>query len=197
MTDISSVCVFCGSSFGARESYREAAVAMGQAIAKHGCRLVYGGGRVGLMGTVADAAMKAGGEVIGVIPEKLQDLEVGHAGLTELHVVKSMHERKALMAELSDGFVNLPGGIGTLEEMFEVWTWAQLGYHEKPVALLNTDGFYDPLLAFISHQVSEKFLRQENRDMVLVDRDPDALLDALIAYRPHHVQKWIEKREET
>lgn len=197
MSQVKSLCVFCGSSFGKQELYRDKAVAVGKAIAARGFRLVYGGGNVGLMGAVADAAMAEGGEVIGVIPERLQELEVGHAGLSELHVVNSMHERKALMADLSDGFINLPGGIGTLEEMFEVWTWGQLGYHEKPIGLLNTNGFYDPLLAFIDHQVSEGFLRQENRDMVLVDTDPDGLIDRMLAYQPLHVQKWIEKRSET
>jgi uncharacterized protein (TIGR00730 family) len=165
---------------------------MGEAIVRRGLGLVYGGGCVGLMGTVADAALAAGGEVIGVIPEALVAKEVAHAGLTELRVVGSMHERKALMAELSDGFMALPGGFGTLEEFFEVLTWAQLGLHPKPCGLLNVEGYYDPLLALLDHAITEQFLRPAHRALVIEEREPERLLDRLAAYRPERAEKWIE-----
>jgi uncharacterized protein (TIGR00730 family) len=152
---------------------------------------VTGGGRVGLMGVVADSAMDAGGDVIGVIPEALAAKEVAHAGLTELRVVGSMHERKALMAELSDGFVALPGGFGTLEEFFEVLTWAQLGLHPKPCGLLNVAGYYDPLLSLLDHAVQEQFLRSAHRALVIEEKDPERLLDRLAAFRPRGAEKWI------
>lgn len=178
------VCVFCGSSAGTRPAYAEAARATGRLIAERGLGLVYGGGEVGLMGIVANAALAAGGEVIGVIPEALTRMEVGHPNLTELHVVATMHERKALMAELSDGFVALPGGIGTLEELFEVWTWGQLGIHRKPLGFLDVEGYYEPLHAFLDHSVAEGFLKDRHRAMTAVDSDPAALLDRLAAYQP-------------
>jgi uncharacterized protein (TIGR00730 family) len=176
-----SICVYCGSRHGARASYTLAAQALGQAIGAHGWQLVYGGGKVGLMGEVADATLAAGGRVVGVIPESLQRREVGHGGLTELHVVRTMHQRKQMMAERADVFIALPGGIGTLEELYEVWTWRQLGYHDQPIGLLNVDGYYDALLAFMDHSVAEGFLAPEQRASVLVGTDGPTLLLALAA----------------
>ncbi|MES0810733.1 TIGR00730 family Rossman fold protein [Roseibium sp. SCPC15] len=190
-----SICVFCGSSYGALEAYADAARETGRVIAENGYRLVYGGAKVGLMGTVADAALAAGGEVIGVLPKSLQDKEIGHEGLNELHLVGSMHERKALMAELSDGFIALPGGVGTLEEIFEVWTWGQLGYHEKPCGFLNIEGYYDQLIAFLDHQTREGFTKKAMRDMAQVASTPGALIDLFKAYTPPNTPKWIKKDE--
>lgn len=190
-----SVCVFCGSSPGKREGYGEAARAAGRTIAERGLRLVYGGAMVGLMGAVADAALAAGGEVIGVIPEALAERELAHGGLTEIHHVKSMHERKAMMAEFSDAFVALPGGVGTLEELFEVWTWAQLGYHGKPVGLLNSEGYFDPLLVFVDRQCSEGFMKRDHRDMLVVESEAGLILDRFEAYRPPLVAKWVKTDE--
>lgn len=192
---ISSLCVFCGSSSGAKPVYGQAAHTLGDTLARAGIDLVYGGAHVGLMGKVANAALAAGGKVTGVMPTALVEKEVAHSGLTEFHQVASMHERKALMADLSDGFIALPGGAGTLEEVFEVWTWAQLGYHEKPVALLNVDGYYGQLLGFFDHVVGEKFLRREHADMVIVETDAARLIEACRAYQPQHVAKWIESDE--
>ncbi len=183
------ICVFCGSSLGLRPAYAEAARATGRLIAERGLGLVYGGGEVGLMGVLANAAMAAGGEVIGVIPEALMRMEVGHPELTALHVVDTMHERKAMMADLSDAFIALPGGIGTLEELFEVWTWGQLGIHPKPLGFLDVDGYYDHLHAFLDHSVSEGFLKDRHRAMAAVESDPAALLDRLAAYVPPNVVK--------
>ena len=177
------ICVFCGSSFGARAVYRERAEAFGALLARRQIELVYGGAHVGLMGALADAVLAGGGRVIGVIPETLLERELAHSGLTDLRVVGSMHERKALMASLSDGFVALPGGIGTLEELFEVWTWSQLGLHEKPCALLDIDGFYSGLSAFMDHVVAEGFLKPQQRQALLVDADPVALLVRMASYR--------------
>lgn len=190
---LKSVCVFCGSNPGNHPDYAVAAKVLGEAIAKRGATLVYGGAEVGLMGITADAALAAGGEVIGVIPQALMDKEIGHKGLTRLEAVGSMHERKARMAELSDGFVNLPGGTGTLEEMFEVWTWGQLGFHAKPIGVLNVRGFYDPLMTFLDHQRDEGFVKPKLRDTLLSAVEPDALLDAMNAYEPPIVQKWVER----
>jgi uncharacterized protein (TIGR00730 family) len=178
------ICVFCGSASGVRPAYRTAAEAMGRAVAARGLGLVYGGGHVGLMGATADGALAGGGEVIGVIPRTLMDRELGHRGLTSLRVVETMHDRKALMAELSDAFVALPGGIGTLEELFEAWTWAGLGIHRKPVALLDVEGYWDPLVAMADRMVAEGFLAPHLRAALLAGTDPGALLDALAAYRP-------------
>jgi len=186
------LCVFCGSSAGRHEAYRTAARATGLELARRGIGLVYGGGAVGLMGVVADAALEAGGEVIGVIPEALFDREIGHGGLDDLRVVPTMHARKAEMARLSDGFVALPGGIGTLEELFETWTWAQLGTHAKPCGILDVEGFFAPLVNFLDHVVEERFLRPEHRSMLLVDDDAGRLLDALLTYRAPAVPKWID-----
>jgi uncharacterized protein (TIGR00730 family) len=177
------VCVFCGSSYGAEPVYREAAASLGLALARAGIGVVYGGGKVGLMGVLADAALDAGGEVIGVIPRLLFEKEIAHDKLTSLRVVGSMHERKALMSDLADGgFIALPGGLGTLEELFEVWTWGQLGYHGKPVALLNVAGFYDPLLAFLDGVVRRRFIHAEHRAMLLVGDEPEEVLARLRAY---------------
>lgn len=184
-------CVFCGASSGRLPVYAEAAGLLGRRLAESGIGLVYGGASVGLMGTVADAALAHGGEVIGVIPRALADKEIAHHGLTELHVVGSMHERKAMMADLSDGFIALPGGIGTLEELFEVWTWAQLGYHAKPAALLDVNGFYDRLQSFIDHVVEEGFLKPVHRSMLIAASDVDALLARMQGYEPPVVPKWI------
>ena len=189
------VCVFCGSSPGARASYRDAAVRLGAAIARRGLGLVYGGAHVGLMGVVADAALAARGEVVGVLPRALEARELAHRGLSELHVVESMHERKALMAELSDCFIALPGGVGTLEETFEAWTWTQLGLHAKPCALLDVDGYYAPLQTFLDGAVTERFVRSEHRAMLLVDDDPERLLDALERWRAPVVEKWLDRGE--
>ncbi|QGZ36748.1 TIGR00730 family Rossman fold protein [Stappia indica] len=191
-----SICVFCGSSMGAKPAYREAAIATGEAIARSGRRLVYGGAKVGLMGAVADGALAAGGEVVGVLPLSLQEKELAHAGLTELHIVASMHERKAMMADFSDGFIALPGGAGTLEELFEIWTWGQLGYHRKPCGLLNVDGFYDGLLTFLDLQRDEEFVKPVMRDMVLVASEPAELIARFEGYEPPATPKWI-KRDET
>jgi uncharacterized protein (TIGR00730 family) len=176
-----SVCVYCGSRHGERAFYTEAARAMGQAIGERGWQLVYGGGKVGLMGEVADATLAAGGRVVGVIPEALMQREVGHADLSELHVVPDMHTRKHLMAERADLFIAMPGGIGTLEELFEVWTWRQLSYHQKPIGLLNTDGFYDGLLQFMQHTVDQGFLSIAQNAVLQVGTDPRTLLKQLAA----------------
>jgi len=190
-----SICVFCGSSMGARSDYRDAAEATGRAIARSGRRLVYGGAKVGLMGVVADAALAEGGEVVGVLPRALQEKELAHEGLSALHVVASMHERKAMMADLSQGFVALPGGAGTLEELFEIWTWGQLGYHRKPCGFLNVAGFYDGLLAFLDLQRDEAFVRPEMRAMVKVADTPEALIAEFETYAAPDTPKWIERAE--
>jgi len=184
------ICVFCGSSTGNGTRYADAATALGELLAVRGIGLVYGGAKVGTMGILADAALRAGGEVIGVIPEQLMSVEVGHEGLSELHVVADMHERKAKMAQLCDAFVALPGGAGTLEELFEVWTWAQLGIHTKPIGLLDVDGYYAPLRRFVEHMVGEGFLREQHRDLLTVGTDPAALLDTFDAHVPTTVTEW-------
>jgi len=189
------LCVFCGSSAGARPAYTEAAKAMGRLLAERGIGLVYGGGDVGLMGVVADAALAAGGEVIGVIPRALADKEIAHDGLTELYVVDSMHTRKAMMADLSDGFVAMPGGVGTFEEFFEAVTWTQLGLHQKACGLLNVDGFYSPLEAFIDRAVAEGFIRPAHRGIVVMDSDPGRLLDKLAVAVLPDMPKWIRPDE--
>ena len=195
MSAIRALCVFCGSSPGFDPVHGAAAKALGAALGRAGIDLVYGGGRVGLMGMVADAAMAAGSRAIGVIPQALYDLEVGHDGLTELHVVRSMHERKALMADLSDGFIALSGGIGTFEELFEIWTWGQLGDHAKPVSLLNIAGFYDGLTSFLDDVVSAGFLRAAHREMLMVEDEPERLVGRLRDYRAPAIAKWIGDAE--
>ncbi|HET6439147.1 MAG TPA: TIGR00730 family Rossman fold protein [Anaeromyxobacter sp.] len=178
------ICLFCGSSAGRRPEHAAVARELGRALARRGIGLVNGGGHVGLMGAAADGASELGGETIGVIPRALMDRELGHKGMTELRVVETMHERKALMAELSDGFAALPGGIGTLEELFEAWTWAGLGIHQKPVGVLNIGGYWDPLLAMADRMVEQGFLPPHLRTALLVAREPDALIDAFVGYRP-------------
>ena len=190
MAAISSLCVFCGSSAGHRPLYRDTATTLGQLLAARGIRLVYGGGNVGLMGTVAQAVMAAGGEVVGIIPQALLSREKGHRGVTRLEVVSTMHERKARMAELSDGFIAMPGGYGTLEEFCEVLTWAQLGIHGKPVALLNVAGYFNALIDLFEHTQREGFLRPEHRHLVIVEEAPEPLLRAMQAHRPPRVAQW-------
>jgi uncharacterized protein (TIGR00730 family) len=189
------VCVFCGSSPGRLPAYRAGAVAFGELLAREGIGLVYGGGAVGLMGVVADASRALGGEVIGVIPEALATREIAHHALSELRVVSSMHERKAQMAALSDAFVALPGGIGTFEELFEVWTWAQLGLHQKPCALLDVAGFYGKLTGFLDDVVQEGFLRPAHRDLLIVEREPAVLLARLRSYVAPEVPKLIDSSQ--
>ncbi len=190
------LCIFCGSNDGSDPFYREAASALGRTLAREGIGVVYGGAKVGLMGSVADAALAGGGEVIGVMPRALVDKEIAHPGLTELRVVATMHERKAQMSDLADGgYVGLPGGLGTFEELFEVWTWGQLGDHRKPVSILNVAGFYDGLLAFLDGVVGRGFLRQEHRGMVIVAREPDDLVGRLRSYVPPSGPKWITAGE--
>jgi uncharacterized protein (TIGR00730 family) len=189
------ICVFAGSNSGSRTEYLAAARAMGDALVRHQMGLVYGGARLGLMGAVADKVLAARGHVTGVIPEALVAKEVAHTGLSDLRVVASMHERKAMMGDLSDGFIALPGGLGTLEELFEVLTWAQLRLHRKPCGLLNVCGFFDGLLAFLEHSIDERFVRREHRAMVIVSSSPDSLLEQFDQYVPPVVQKWIDAAE--
>jgi uncharacterized protein (TIGR00730 family) len=185
--------VYCGSNPGRAAEYREAARGLARVLAARGVEVVYGGGAVGLMGALADAALEAGGRVTGVIPQALVDREIGHRGLTELRVVSSMHERKMLMADLADAFIALPGGIGTLEEIIEVLTWTQLGLHRKPCALLDVNGFYAPLRAFLDHAVAEGFLSAGHREMLLVSHDAEELLAAIGRWRAPAVAKWVER----
>jgi uncharacterized protein (TIGR00730 family) len=189
------VCVFCGSSIGNQPDYRAAAAALGAILADRGIGLVYGGGNVGLMGVIADAVMARRGHVIGVIPQSLADREIAHTGISELRVVDSMHTRKALMAELADAFIAMPGGVGTFEEFFEVVTWTQLGLHRKPCGLLNVSGFYTPLAAFIDQAVTEGFIRPVHRAAIVVDSDPGRLLDTLATIELPTVPKWIDRSE--
>jgi uncharacterized protein (TIGR00730 family) len=189
------LCVFCGSSAGTDPNFAAAAAGLGTMLAEAGIALVYGGGRAGLMGILADAALAAGGEVIGVIPQALVDRELAHHGCTALHVVASMHARKAMMADLADGFVALPGGIGTLEELFEVWTWAQLGDHAKPIALLNVERFYDTLVAFVGEMEAKGFLRHRHGDMLLIAEDAGGLIDTMRNYVPPETKQWILSAE--
>ena len=176
-----SICVYCGSRFGTQPAYTVAAEAVGRAIGERGWQLVYGGGRVGLMGVVADATMQAGGRVVGVIPRSLQEREVGHRALSELHVVETMHQRKQMMAERANAFVALPGGIGTLEELFEVWTWRQLGFHDQPIGLLNVAGYFDPLIEFLAKSVSQDFVSPATRSLLEVGTDAVELVERLAA----------------
>jgi len=187
------LCIFCGSYSGVRPEYAEAARATAAALVKRGIALVYGGGRVGLMGVVADEVLRLGGEAIGVIPHALREREVGHAGLSEMHVVNTMHERKSKMADLADGFIALPGGLGTIEEIFEIWTWAQLGMHAKPCGFLDAGGYYAPLAAFLDHAVSEGFVRPQMRAAAMFESDIDTLLQRFDAYVPPAVEKWIDR----
>jgi len=188
-----SICVYCGSSAGASEVYAEGARALAQEMVKDNIALVYGGGNVGLMGIIASEVIRLGGEATGVIPKALLDKELGHHGLTRLHIVKDMHERKAMMAELSDGFIAMPGGMGTLEELFEVLTWAQLGFHYKPIGLLNVAGFYDDLISFIEHLVSQRFLTAEQSLLMMHEAKPAELLQRFKSFKPSYTNKWADQ----
>lgn len=190
---MNSICVFCGSRDGTRQAYTEAARATGRELARRGITLVYGGGNVGLMGVLADAALEEGGRVVGVIPRALLPFEVGHLGLSELRVVETMHERKAMMVEMSDAFLALPGGIGTLEELFEVWTWAQLGAHRKPCGLLNVAGYFTPLAAFLDTLVPQGFLREDHRAMLVEESDLGRLLRRFETYVPPPVDERLDE----
>lgn len=189
------ICVYCGSSPGNNPAYAEAGRALGALLVERGLGLVYGGAAVGIMGAIANEVLARGGEAIGVIPEALAVKEVSHASLTEQHVVASMHERKAMMAELSDGFVALPGGWGTIEEIFEILTWAQLGFHDKPCGLLNVAGYYDGLFSFLEHAVTEGFVRPVYRDILILEDRPGELLDRFARYQPPQIRKWITREE--
>ncbi len=193
MPDLKRVCVFTGSSPGVREAYRIAAEDLGSALARGGIGLVYGGATVGLMGVVADAVLEGGGQVTGVIPDALAKKELAHGGIQDLRIVGSMHERKALMADLADGFIALPGGLGTLEELFETLTWSQLGIHSKPVGVLNVNGYFDLLLRMLDRAVDERFVRCGHRDLLIEDTDPDRLLGSLEASEPQHMEKWLDR----
>ena len=189
-----NLCVFCGSSVGARASYTKAAQQLASLMAKRGIGLVYGGGNIGLMGVMADAVMSAGGSVTGVMPRNLLAREIGHAGITDLRVVDTMHQRKALMADLSSGFIALPGGYGTFEEFFEVVTWTQLGLHRKGCGLLNIDGYYDPFVAMLDRAVADGFIKRENRALVLDDTSPEALLDRVMTFSPPATEQWLDRK---
>ncbi len=190
------VCVFCGSSPGARPAYTTATRELARTLADAGIGIVYGGGGVGLMGELADATLDAGGQIVGVIPRALMEREIGHRGVTDLRVVDSMHERKALMAELADAFVALPGGLGTLEELFEVYTWAQLGLHRKACGLVDVEGYYSRLAGFLDHAVAERFVRAEHRSMLIVESEPRAMLERLESFEPDALEpKWIDREE--
>ena len=190
------ICVFCGASPGARPEYRAATAELARLLVAEGIGVVYGGGGVGLMGALADAVLAEGGQITGVIPRSLVDREIAHRDVRDMRVVGSMHERKALMADLAGGFVALPGGIGTLEELFEVYTWAQLGLHQKPCALLNVEGYYDAVADFLGHAVAERFLREETRELLMVESDPATLIERLHSFEPPAaVPKWIDREE--
>lgn len=188
-----SICVYCGSSLGVATHFAEAARALASQMVSNRIALVYGGGNVGLMGVIADEVMRLGGEVTGVIPGALMDKEVGHRALTRLHVVKDMHERKAMMADLSDGFIAMPGGIGTLEELFEVLTWSQLGFHNKPVGVLNVNGFYDDLIKFVRHLVTQGFLRSEHASLMMDEADAQTLLQRFKTFQPQYQDKLLNR----
>ena len=192
---VKKVCVYCGSSPGKHPQFLEAARALGREFLTRDITLVYGGASVGIMGEIADAVLAGGGDVVGVIPRSLAEKEVSHSGLTELHLVESMHERKSLMADLAEGFIALPGGLGTIEELFEVLTWSQLGFHRKPCGLLNVGAYYDHLLAFIEHAVAQQFVKPVHRDMLLAADAPAPLLDAMADYTPPAVDKWIGRAQ--
>lgn len=192
---IKSICVFCGSSPGFSPIYKDTAKELGRDIAARGWTLIYGGGSVGLMGVVADAVMETGGKVIGVIPEALLARELGHRGITDLRVVDTMHERKAMMADLADAFIALPGGIGTFEEFFEILTWAQLGIHSKPCGMINANGYYQPVLDLLANAVQEGFMRKEHQELVLSSETARELLEKIVEYKPTHFQKWIQNKQ--
>ncbi len=189
------ICVYCGSSSGKSPEYIESARILGRELVKRNITLVYGGASVGIMGEIADTVLAAGGEVIGIMPQALADKEISHKGLTELRVVQSMHERKAMMEEISDGFIALPGGMGTIEELFEVLTWSQLGYHRKPCALLNIKGYYDSITQFLNHAVEEQFVKSIHREMILIEDNSTRLLDLMATYQSPKVDKWIGRKQ--
>ena len=195
MTAIKSICMYCGSSPGRLDAYAAAAIAVAEALVSRNIRLVYGGASIGIMGLVADQVLKLGGQVVGVIPKGLAHKEVAHQQLTELHITQSMHERKMRMAELADGFIALPGGIGTLEEFFEIWTWAQLGIHNKPCGLLNVEGYYDSLIGFLDHVLAEQFVKKHHHELLMVDSNPDRLLERYLNFQPPVVKHWVGKNE--
>ena len=196
LTRVERICVFCGASPGARPEYRAATAELARMLTAEGIGVVFGGGGVGLMGALADAVLAEGGEITGVIPRSLVDREIAHRDVSDMRVVGSMHERKALMADLADAFVALPGGIGTLEELFEVYTWAQLGLHQKPSALLNVEGYYDDIADFLRHAVAERFLREETRELLMVESDPATLIERLHGFEPRAAApKWIDRDE--
>lgn len=190
---IKSLCIYCGSSPGASPAYAEAARMLARAMVERQIALVYGGGNVGLMGIVASEALRLGGEVTGVIPTALMEKELGHSGLTKLHVVNNMHERKAMMAELSDGFIAMPGGMGTMEELFEALTWAQLGFHAKPIGLLNTNGFYNSLITFVEEMVAQRFLTAEQSRLMMHENESVQLLERFMQFRPTYSSKWLDR----
>ena len=189
------LCVFCGSSPGRKPEYLQAARELGRILASRNLALVYGGANIGVMGAIADAVLADGGEVIGVIPQGLVEKEIGHSRLSDLRIVHSMHERKSLMFELSDAFIALPGGLGTIEEFFEVLTWTQLGMHQKPCGLLNVCGYYDKMVEFLDHAVEERFIQPAHRTMALIDENPESLLNQLDAYRAPSVKKWLDLKQ--
>lgn len=194
---LDTICVFCAANPGAVPVYRDRAFAFGTLLAERGHRIVFGGGRTGLMGALAEGALMGGGKIVGVMPRHLVEREVAHTGLTELRVVESMHERKTMLSGMADAFIAMPGGLGTLEELFEVWTWGQLGLHRKPYGLLNVNGFFDPLFRFLDHAVAEGFLGAPNRAMLAVDEDADALLEKMAGMQPPPVRTWIESPSQT
>jgi len=189
------ICVFCGSNPGRDPVYMETAEKVGLFLAENGVELVFGGGRVGLMGKIADTVMENGGSVIGIIPKSLSDKEVAHQGLTELHIVDSMHTRKAMMEDLSDGFIALPGGFGTFEELCEIITWAQLGFHEKPCGFLNVNGYYDPLVELFDKATDQQFVRPKHRELVIIESDIKSMFQKMQDYKPPELEKWLEKED--
>ncbi len=195
MKPIQSLCVYCGSSLGRNPDFAAAACKLAEILVENNIRLIYGGAGIGIMGCLADKVLALGGQVVGVIPKPLAHKEVAHNHLTELYVTQSMHERKRLMAELSDAFIALPGGIGTLEELFEIWTWAQLGFHRKPCGLLNTTGYYDALIQFLDLVAAEQFVTNQHRDLLMVESDPMALLERFAQYQAPHVKPWVGENE--
>jgi uncharacterized protein (TIGR00730 family) len=191
--NIKSICVYCGSSSGRLEAYSNAARALAQELVSRKISLVYGGASIGIMGLLADTVLELGGRAVGVMPESLVRKEIAHKNLTELHVTQSMHERKSIMSDLSDGFIAMPGGLGTLEEIFEILTWSQLGFHGKPCGLLNVEGYFDSLTEFLDHSVKERFIKQVHRQMLIVESDPKVLLDRFSSYFPPVVEKWVRE----
>lgn len=195
MNQLKTICVYCGSSLGKKEAYASAAKLLAESLVARNITLVYGAASIGIMGTVADQVLNLGGQVIGVIPKALAHKEITHNNLTELYVTQSMHERKMQMAELSDGFIALPGGIGTMEELFEIWTWAQLGFHKKPCGLLNIDGYYDALIQFVDHMQQEQFVKSKHHDLLMVNNDPEKLLHQFSSYIPPEITQWVQKED--